>query len=149
MNNNVIVALDQGSSGTRVFAVDGSGAVLYKRAETLAPAHPQEGYAQYNAEELLESQIPLLNEMLDKLEEEEVSAIAVSSQRSTVVLWNRRTGKALAPVLSWQDGRATQEAQGVLTPQQDIHRLTGLYKTPFYSAPKIAWCLKHIPAVRR
>ena len=59
MNNNVIVALDQGSSGTRVFAVDGSGAVLYKRAETLAPAHPQEGYAQYNAEELLESQIPL------------------------------------------------------------------------------------------
>lgn len=149
MNNNVIVALDQGSSGTRVFAVDGSGAVLYKRAETLAPAHPQEGYAQYNAEELLESQIPLLNEMLDKLEEEEVSAIAVSSQRSTVVLWNRRTGKALAPVLSWQDGRAAQEAQGVLTPQQDIHRLTGLYKTPFYSAPKIAWCLKHIPAVRR
>ena len=63
MNNNVILALDQGSSGTRVFAVDGSGAVLYKRAETLSAAHPQEGYAEYEAGNLLESQIPLLHEI--------------------------------------------------------------------------------------
>ena len=149
MNKNVILAIDQGSSGTRAFAVDASGAVLYKRTEVLCAEHPREGYAQYDAAKLLESQLVVLNELLDKLEEEEVSAIAVSSQRSTVVLWNRRTGEPLAPALSWQDGRASKEADAVSFPQQDIHKLTGLYKTPFYSAAKIAWCLKNIPAVQK
>ena len=149
MNKNVILAIDQGSSGTRAFAVDASGAVLYKRTEVICAEHPREGYAQYDAAKLLESQLVVLNELLDKLEEEEVSAIAVSSQRSTVVLWNRRTSEPLAPALSWQDGRASQEADSVSFPQQDIHKLTGLYKTPFYSAAKIAWCLKNIPAVQK
>ncbi len=148
MNSNVILALDQGSSGTRAFAVDASGAVLYKRTDVLSASHPREGYAEYDATKLLESQLVVLNELLDKLEDEEVSAIAVSSQRSTVVLWNRETGEPLAPVLSWQDGRAAAEAEAVSRSQQDIHKITGLYKTPFYSAPKIAWCLKHIPAVQ-
>ena len=149
MNKNVILAIDQGSSGTRAFAVDSSGAVLYKRTDVLCAQHPREGYAQYDAAELLESQLAVLNELLDKLEDEEVSAIAVSSQRSTVVLWDCKTGEALAPVLSWQDGRATEEAEKVSIPQQDIHKVTGLYKTPFYSAAKIAWCLKHVPAVQQ
>lgn len=149
MNKNVILAIDQGSSGTRAFAVDAAGAVLYKRTDVICAEHPREGYAQYDAKQLLESQLLVLNELLDKLEEEEVSAIAVSSQRSTVVLWNKQTGEPLAPVLSWQDGRAAKEADAVSFPQQDIHKLTGLYKTPFYSAAKIAWCIKNIPAVQK
>ena len=89
MNKNVILAIDQGSSGTRAFAVDAAGAVLYKRTDIICAEHPREGYAQYDAKQLLESQLLVLNELLDKLEDEEVSAIAVF-YRGIVEQANRR-----------------------------------------------------------
>lgn len=147
MTNKLIIALDQGSSSSRALAVDEFGQVTAKQTVPVSPSYPGPELAEYNAEELFASQLAPLQRVLDSVGPENAAAIAVSSQRSTVVLWDKETGQALCPALTWQDGRASKEAESAPLTQEEAHRLTGLYKTPFYSAPKIAWCLAHEPQV--
>ncbi len=148
MKGPFIVSLDLGTSGCRAAAVTMDGKVAGEVRENLAPIRGVDGTSHYNAATLLDVQFRVLNTLLDQVTPSQVSAIAIASQRSTVVLWNERTGAAVAPVLTWEDGRASQEAQEVTLSQEEVHRLTGLYKIPYFSAPKITWCLKNLPAAR-
>lgn len=141
----LIVALDQGTSGSRAFAVAADGSIRAQKSAPLAPCRPGDGLSEYDAQTLLQSQLGVLNDLLAEVGPQQVAALAVTSQRSTIVLWDKQTGRAVAPVLSWEDGRAAAEAQQADISQEEIHSLTGLYKTPYFSAPKIAWCLKHSP----
>lgn len=146
--NQYIIALDQGSSSSRALAFDFQGRCVEKYAVPLVASYPAAGMAEYDGRELLQSQLKPLDKLLDKIGAPQITSIAVSSQRSTVVLWDKRTGDPLCPVLTWQDGRAFQEAEEAPLSQQQVHRLTGLYKTPFYSAAKITWCVKNYPQVK-
>ncbi len=147
MNKKFIVALDQGSSSSRALVFDEKGQLVVRAARALDTLRPAAGLAEFDAKSLLNGQLETLQEVLKQIDLQQVAAISVASQRSTVVFWDRLTGESLAPALSWQDGRAGAEAENVPLPQETIHSLTGLYKTPFYSAPKIAWTLKNVPAV--
>ena len=145
--DKLIVALDQGTSGCRVMAVDGQGRVVAQKRRILLPER-QGALSAYGAGEPERCAHGLLDDLLGEIGAERVAALAVSSQRSTIVLWDKQTGELLAPVLTWEDGRAAEEnAQNPLS-QQEVHMVTGLYKTPYFSAPKIAWCLAHIPMVK-
>ncbi len=148
MNGPFIVALDQGTSGCRAVAVDKNGQVCAQHRQTFSPQRLQPGLSEYDATQLLEAQLGVLNGLLDEIGPQQVAALAVCSQRSSVVLWQADTGQPLAPVLTWEDGRARQEAEEVSLSQAEVHTQTGLFKTPYFSAPKIAWCLTHYPAVQ-
>lgn len=149
MNNKIILALDQGSSSSRVLAFDGQGKVVARSSRALDTLRPSVGLAEFDAGQLLQGQVSALQEVLQQTAAQEIAAISVATQRSTVVFWDRLSGNSLAPALSWQDGRAQQETAIVNLPQEAIHQMTGLYKTPFYSAPKIMWTLKNVPQVRQ
>ena len=147
-NKPFIVALDQGTSGSRAFAVARDGSVLAQKSAPLAPTRPAAGLSEYDAQSLASSQLRVLNELLDELGPQHAAALAVTTQRSTVVCWDKQTGRPLAPVLTWEDGRAELEAEQADISQARVHEISGLYKTPYFSAAKIAWCFKHIPAVK-
>ncbi len=149
MKEEFIIVLDQGSSSSRALAFDLDGNIRFKAQKKIALSYPQPGYAQYDGLELLKSQTDSLKEVLAKLPEGcSVRAMGLAAQRSTVVLWDRETGVPLAPALSWQDGRAQGELSRVSISNTAIHELTGLYKTPYYSASKIKWCLENLPQVK-
>lgn len=149
MAEKFIIVLDQGSSSSRAIALDLEGRVRYKSQRRLEAAYPRPGLAEYDVEQLYTSQYESLCEVLAKIPAgDEAAALAVASQRSTIVLWDARTGAALCPAMSWQDGRALEMLGRVQLSNTKIHDLTGLYKTPYYSASKIAWALEHIPAVK-
>jgi glycerol kinase len=78
----------------------------------------------------------------------DVIGLGVAAQRSTVVFWDAETGKPAARAPSWQDGRAVSAVSGLQAHQARAHETTGLYLTPYYSAPKIRWFLDNVPAVR-
>ncbi|MBR5151885.1 MAG: hypothetical protein IKW71_03555, partial [Elusimicrobiaceae bacterium] len=147
MSEKWIVALDQGTSGCRACAIDEHGIVRATQHKIFSPDRPQKGLSSYDGEELLSAQKEVLNTLLDQIGPQKVAALAVCSQRSTVVLWNKRTGKPLAPVLTWEDGRSLEQSNAADISQEQVHQQTGLFKTPFFSAPKITWCLEHCPAV--
>ena len=143
-----IVALDIGTSGCRAAAVTETGHIAAQHALSFAPVRPAEGLSEYNAEEFLQVQLNTLHAVLDKVSPAKVKGIVVASQRSTVVLWDKKTGEVLAPVLTWEDGRAAAVSSQITLSQQTVHQQTGLYNTPYFSAPKIAWCIQQIGPVR-
>lgn len=148
MTEKYIAALDLGTSSCRAAAVSLDGRVLYQKSVPLAPLRRAQGLSEYEAETLFSAQLEALNGILNQAGPQNAAAIAVASQRSTVVLWNKSSGRALAPVLTWEDGRAAEETRLCTLSQDEIHALTGLYKTPYFSAPKIVWCLKNCPPAR-
>lgn len=146
MSEKFTVALDIGTSSCRAAAVSAGGRVHLQKSVLLTPKRPQNGLSYYDGAELLSAAKQVLDELLQELGPGAARRLAVTSQRSTVVLWDGATGEVVAPVLTWEDGRAQQEAAQADLPQETVHAWTGLYKTPYFSAPKIAWCLKNVPA---
>src|SRR3989338_1336646 len=149
MPEKFIIVLAQGSSSSRALAFDPEGNIRYKAQRKIEASYPAPGRAEYDAEKLYLSQADSLAEVLAKIPEgDEVSALGIAAQRSTVVFWDKHTGVPLAPALSWQDGRALELLSKVQLSNTRIHDLTGLYKTPYYSASKIAWALENYPEVK-
>ena len=147
MNDSVIITLDQGSSSSRALAIDSKGRVVAQAARALPTIRPAEGLAEIEAAALLPDQVAVLQEVCAQVSDYKIAALAVASQRSTIVFWDKRTGQPLAPALSWQDGRAASLTAQINLSQETVHQRTGLYKTPFYSAAKITWALQQLPAV--
>ncbi len=149
MAEKFIIVLDQGSSSSRALAFDHGGNIRFKTRRKLEASYPGAGRAEYDAEKLFASQADSLSELLGKLPPGcELSALGIAAQRSTVVFWDKNTGVPLAPALSWQDGRALDLLEKIQFSNTRIHDLTGLYKTPYYSASKMAWALEHFPEVK-
>ena len=148
MKKSLIVALDIGTSGCRAAAVREDGTLAAQHYLPLLPKRPAPGLSQYDAADLLAAATQSLQAVLDKTGPQNAAALAITSQRSTVVLWDKQTGEAVAPVLTWEDGRAQMQAQQAAISQEEVHALTGLYKTPFFSAPKIAWTLENFPVCK-
>lgn len=146
--SDCIVALDIGTSSCRCGAFK-AGRLQVQKTAALLPYRQKPGLSEYRAEDLLHASYQVLHEVLDGVDLSGVSALAISSQRSTVVLWDKNSGEALGPVLTWEDGRAAQEAQQATISHEEVHELTGLYKTPYFSAPKIAWGIAHLPEVQQ
>ena len=148
MNNSAryFVSVDMGTSGFHAAAVRVDGTIAFEYDEPFVPVRPAPGLSEYPADKLLQTVQRVLHTVLDQVDAKQVISLAFASQRSTIVLWDKITGEAVGPVLTWEDGRAQAQTQQADISQEKVHLLTGLYKVPFFSAPKIAWTLQHIPA---
>ncbi|MCR5505159.1 MAG: hypothetical protein K6E94_06410 [Elusimicrobiaceae bacterium] len=147
-NKTFILAIDQGSSSTKAAAFGVQNGCLAAFAKTEVNLNSHQDRCEYKALDLLTSTQKVIEEILNQIPAAQISEIAISAQRSTIVFWDKITGKALAPALSWLDGRAKAETlQNPLT-QEFVHQKTGLYKTPYFSAPKIVWGLNNFPEVK-
>jgi glycerol kinase len=81
---------------------------------------------------------------------ERVAAIGITNQRETIVFWSRRTGRALAPAIVWQDRRTESICERLREAGHEpmLQARTGLLLDPYFSASKIAWALEHMPEVK-
>ena len=89
MNNKLIIALDQGSSSSRVLALDQEGQTVSRFVRPLATRRPTEGWAEFDADAMLHDQLDALADVLEQEGVANVAALAVASQRSTIVFWNK------------------------------------------------------------
>jgi len=147
------LALDQGSHASKAFVFDGDGRVLGAGERPLATRQPREGWVEHDAEAVLASLRGAIDEAVLSAAPDDaglsmdglVAGLAV--QRSSVVCWDRNTGRALSPVLSWQDRRhAGWLAEQALDPGR-VGEITGLVVSPHYGASKLRWCLDELPEV--
>jgi len=146
----LIIALDQGSSTSRALAIDSRGQVRARAQFPVRTFYPKAGWVEHDALEIARTQEAALDAVLAALpRSSEVLGLSVASQRSTVVFWDRRTGKPASRAPSWQDGRAAAVVAPLQGRQADTHERTGLYLTPYYAGPKMKWFLDNEPAVRR
>lgn len=145
-----VIALDQGSSTTRALAVDERGRVVASARRPVRTFRPRPGVAEHDSFELAETAEQALDAVLAKLPRKAaVLGLGLSAQRSTVVFWDADTGEPVGRAPSWQDGRAAALLAPLQGRQREVHERTGLYLTPFYSAPKIRFLLDTDPELKR
>lgn len=146
--SEIIITLDQGSSLSRAALIEAKTGKIIAKKLVPVPIEAGQNTCTYDGEVLFNTQMEALEDILGQADKAKIKAIALSAQRSTIVLWDKITGLALCPVLSWLDGRgANISAQNNLS-QEVFHQKTGLYNTPYFSAPKIKWCLENYTQVK-
>lgn len=143
------LALDQGGHASRALVFDERGAIVAQAFAPIATRHPQPDRVEHDPEELIGSLESAIVDALSRLDPAtEVIGAGLATQRSSVVCWDRTNGRALSPVLSWQDRRNATFVATLEPRAADIHAQTGLVLSPHYGASKLRWCLENIEAVR-
>jgi glycerol kinase len=146
----IYLAIDQGTHASRAVALDVRGRVLASGEQSIGLARPQADWAEQDGDEVVASIAGAIAQALSALgrHSRDVVAAGLASQRASCICWDRRDGRPLSPLFSWQDRRAHLwlrqfEAQG-----EEVHRRSGLYLSAHYGASKLRWALDHLPAVR-
>jgi glycerol kinase len=144
-----ILAIDQGGHASRALVFDDAGRPVSNGLREVGERRVRPGWVEQDPEELVASIRAAVAEAVSGLGGERVELVAgMATQRSSIVCWDRATGEALSPVLSWQDRRAHEFIEAIDGHAETIHRKTGLRLTAHYGASKIRWCLRNLARVR-
>lgn len=142
------LSLDQGGHASRALLFDQDGRLRASAECTIRTRTQGRLRVEHAPQALLASLRKAAEAALARLPKRaEVSAAALATQRSSIACWDRRDGRALSPVISWQDRRALRQVAALAPHTEEIRGLTGLVLSPHYGASKLAWCLKHLAPV--
>jgi glycerol kinase len=133
-----VLAIDQGTSGTKAIVVDEVGSVLSLAEVSLHPRYLDGGGVEQDPEALFDSVVTAGRRALADAGVP-VAAVALANQGETVLAWDRATGRPLSPAIVWQDRRAEAVCDARRTSADRVAELTGLVLDPYFSAPKMRW----------
>lgn len=133
-----VLAIDQGTSGTKAVVVDGSDAVLAVAEVAIRPEYRAGGVVEQDPTELIESVFTAGHRAVAEAQVP-IDAVALTNQGETVLAWDPDTGSALTPLVVWQDGRAKSICDELADFAWRIAERTGLILDPYFTAPKLAW----------
>ena len=143
------LALDQGGQSSRAILYDDAGHELAQAHVPIATFRSGDDRVEHDAEEVLASVRDAATAALAARSDAPwPGAAGLATQRSSIVCWQRSTGRALSPVLSWQDRRAAAALLPLRGAEARVRRLSGLPLSAHYGATKIRWCVENLPAVR-
>jgi len=131
----VILAIDQGTTGTTCLVVDEELNVMRRGYAELPQHFPRPGWVEHDAEEIWQSVLTAA----DAAGLDDVDTVAITNQRETTILWNRETGVPVAPAIVWQDRRTAERCRELDVSL--IRERTGLVPDPYFSATKLEWLL--------
>lgn len=149
-NNELYLTIDQGGHASRAIVFNNKGEIVAQAHRNLAIRRYDETFVEHDPLELLNSINDAIEEVVKQLGDNaaNIAAAGLATQRSNIVCWNKNTGEALSPVISWQDVREHQSVEELKPQAQSIHQKTGLFLSPHYGASKLRWCLQNIDAVK-
>ncbi|MCW2551947.1 MAG: glpK 2 [Mycobacterium sp.] len=133
-----VLAIDQGTSGTKAIVVDEAGQVASIAEVALRPEYLPGGGVEQDPEALWSSVLQAGRRALQEAGVT-VAAVALANQGETVLAWDRATGRPLSQAIVWQDRRAESICAALTDSAHEVARRTGLVLDPYFSAPKMAW----------
>jgi len=144
------LAVDQGGQSSRALVYDDDGHIVTRAQYEIAPGIDELGHIEYEPHALLQSLNTVLREVGAQLGAQckEIAAAGLATQRSTIACWDRMSGTALSPVISWQDRRASTWMANFEGQRARIKAITGLVPSAHYGASKLHWCMQHLPTVQ-
>ncbi|MCL2770162.1 MAG: FGGY family carbohydrate kinase, partial [Solirubrobacterales bacterium] len=138
----MILAIDQGTTGTRAIVFDEAGEVRARAYRELAQHFPRPGWVEHDPHEIWESTASVTGRALGEagVAPGALVAVGITNQRETVCAWDRHSGEPLARAIVWQDRRTAGRCQELRAAghEQLIRARTGLVLDPYFSATKIA-----------
>ena len=148
-----ILSLDQGTTSSRAVVFNAQGDTVALAQREFAQHFPQPGWVEHDPMEIWHTQLQVAREALAQARQSgaQVTALAITNQRETTVLWDRATGQPVAPAIVWQDRRTASHCDQLRAQGQAgrVQRKTGLVLDAYFSGTKLAWLLDQVPGVRR
>lgn len=137
-----VLAIDEGTTGVRALIFDENSRLLGGAYEEIESSYPRPGWMEQDPQHLWHQTMAVVRRALREtaLRADQLAAIGVATQRATVVVWERATGKPICPAIVWQDARAAHRVQELLA--------QGLFVTAQAAASKLEWILRNIPGAQ-
>jgi glycerol kinase len=137
----MIVAVDQGTTGTTCLVVDDELRIRGRAYRELPQHFPQPGWVEHDPGEIWASVVAAAEEAVRDagVRAAELRAIGITNQRETTLLWERSSGRPVAPAIVWQDRRTAERCREL--PAELIRARAGLVPDPYFSATKLEWLL--------
>jgi len=137
----VILAIDQGTTGTTCLVVDPGLRVVGRGYAQLTQHFPQPGWVEHDPEEIWQTVVAAAEAAVRSagVPARDLTAIGITNQRETTLLWERATGRPVYPAIVWQDRRTADRCAEL--PAELLRERTGLVPDPYFSATKLEWLL--------
>ncbi len=147
-----ILALDQGTTSSRVALVDENGRIQHILSREFPQIYPKEGWVEHDPMDIWSSQYGVMMEVVAKsgVAVQDIAAIGITNQRETTVVWDKNTGKPVYNAIVWQCRRTAEQISALVKDGygETIRAKTGLIPDSYFSASKIAWILDNVDGAR-
>jgi glycerol kinase len=152
MTADLLLAIDQGTTGTTSLVMDTSGATLGRATQEFRQHFPAPGLVEHDAEEIWQSVIDAVKGALAaaSVDSARIAAIGITNQRETTLVWERATGRPIHRAIVWQDRRTSGRCAELRAAghEEAVEATTGLVLDPYFSGTKIPWILDHVAGAR-
>ena len=149
----MILAIDQGTTGTSCLLFDRRGRVVARNYEELPQHFPKPGWVEHDPEEIVAITLRVIRRALaqGRMSPTKLSAIGITNQRETTIIWDRRTGRSVARAIVWQCRRSAPLCEQLKRRglEPTFRRKTGLVLDAYFSGTKIRWLLDHVKGLAR
>ena len=145
----MILAIDQGTTGTRCLVVDDELRIRGRSYHELPQYFPRPGWVEHDPEEIWQGVLLAAEDALHDagIRPSALRAIGIANQRETTLVWERRSGRPIARAIVWQDRRTAERCRRL--PPGLIRERTGLVPDPYFSATKLEWLLARTKVATR
>lgn len=141
-----ILAIDQGTTGTRVCAYDKRGRAVASAYREFPQYFPRPGWVEHDPDEIWQSVAGPMQEILQQIGSGSIAGVGITNQRETTVVWDKDTGRPIHNAIVWQCRRTAQRCDKLTEVERDVIRdKTGLPVDAYFSATKIEWILNNVP----
>ncbi|MDH3472893.1 MAG: FGGY family carbohydrate kinase [Rhodospirillales bacterium] len=150
---NIVIGVDQGTTNTKVVAVDDSGKMIAEASRPIETRAPQPSWVEQDPDAMLENVVGCVRDVLDKTGRSagDATGLGIANQTETLIVWDRKTGKPVLPAIVWQCRRGQEQIESVRNGgnAESIRQRTGLDLDPTFTAPKLKWVCENRPEIAR
>lgn len=139
----VILSIDQGTTGTRTVLYDRNGRIVDQAYRKLSQIYPQPGWVEHDPLEIWQTVVDTVEELCSRFPKK-TTAIGITNQRETTILWDRKNGTPIYNAIVWQCRRTEGYCEQLLEHEATFRSKTGLPVDPYFSGTKIKWILENI-----
>ncbi|MCH7538155.1 MAG: glycerol kinase GlpK [Proteobacteria bacterium] len=145
-----LLAIDQGTSSSRAVIYDHSMKVIASAQQEFPQIYPQPGWVEHDPEAIWDSVCAVMAAAMHDAGATDITAIGITNQRETTLIWERKSGTCVYNAIVWQDRRTADACQALRREdlETQVTAKTGLRLDPYFSATKIAWILDNVDGVR-
>ena len=146
---SILIAIDQGTTSTRTVAFDKDLNIIHSEQKEYPLIYPNDGWVEIAPEELMSSVYATIDPVIEACSD--ISAIGITNQRETTLVWDADSGEPIYNAIVWQDRRTAEQCIQLKKAghEEAIKNATGLLLDPYFSSTKISWILDNVDGARK
>lgn len=148
----VLLAIDQGTTGTTALALTTELRVVGRTNVEFRQIYPRPGWVEHDPNDIWDATVRAARTVVESMPpRHRVTAVGITNQRETVVLWDRETLEPACNAIVWQDRRTAPDCERLRKRglEEEVQQKTGLVIDPYFAGTKVAWLLKNDTSLAR